>query len=86
MKNQELQLILDSLDINQSNLSVLLDVNIRTVRRWIDKPEVIPAPVCEALRAWLKLWINDIPWMPKEVSEKEVVKTNTIFVREKPLK
>ena len=58
---------LSALRLTQPEAAQLLGVSERTVRRWTDG-EAVPRPVEAALRAWLRLDQQYLPWKPDAVS------------------
>jgi hypothetical protein len=67
MTAQQLATCLRDLDIEQPEAAQLLDVDPRTVRRWLDG-EAVPGPVEQAFRAWLRLHKLGVAWRPDSVS------------------
>jgi transcriptional regulator with XRE-family HTH domain len=55
---------LNELGLSQRETSRLLDVNERTVRRWIKNPNEIPATALQAISAWVKLQRRGLAWHP----------------------
>ena len=73
MTRSEFDSCMDQLDLTQSELAKLLQVNPRTVRRWADCPEEMPGPAEQVLRAWLRLKSFGLPWHPhKEILPMEI--------------
>lgn len=42
----------------------ILSVTSRTINRWIENPDEISGPAEQALRAWIRLEKNNLPWRP----------------------
>lgn len=53
------------LDLTQKELSELMQINIKTVNRWVNRGK-IPGPAREALRSWLELNKLGIAWNPAQ--------------------
>jgi hypothetical protein len=74
MTSADLEQSLLLLGLSQTEAAQLLAVAPRTLRRWLeggDLPnpdEVIPGPVEQAVRAWLKLHERKLPWRPDSAS------------------
>lgn len=67
MNRQEFKNCLARLNLSQEEAAELLSVSLRTVQRWADKPEDIPGPAVQALRAWMRLDELRIAWRPYDV-------------------
>jgi len=67
MSNTEFAEHLSVLRLTLPEAAQLLGVSERTVRRWSDG-EGVPGPVEAALRAWLRLDQQYLPWKPDAVS------------------
>ena len=52
---KQLRNVLQNLGLNQSELARMLDVDGRTVRRWIKGESPVPGPVCVALHSLERL-------------------------------
>ncbi len=59
---------LEQLQISQTEVAVLLDVNPRTVRRWIDGSQKTSGAAEQAIRAWLRLNNEGLAWRPDSIS------------------
>jgi hypothetical protein len=65
LNSSEFRHHLQQLGLTQAEAAELLSVALRTVRRWADETNgEIPGPAAEALRAWLALHRQGIPWKP----------------------
>jgi hypothetical protein len=64
MSKIELQRCLSRLGLSDTEAALLLSVDPRTVRRWRTKPEEIPGPAEQALRAWVRLDERGLAWRP----------------------
>ncbi|MBS0470656.1 MAG: helix-turn-helix transcriptional regulator [Proteobacteria bacterium] len=55
---------LSELGLSQTELAQLLDVNDRTVRRWIQSPVETPVAAQHAINAWVRLHRRSLAWRP----------------------
>lgn len=67
ISKHELQQYLIRLSLSIEETAQLLSVTPRTVRRWLDGEE-IPGPAEQAIRAWIKLHDQHLPWRPDSAS------------------
>lgn len=67
MKNYQLYDDLNELDIGSYQLAELLDVNVRTVNRWLDGTIDTPMSVERVIAAWKALQSVNLPWRPNEI-------------------
>jgi hypothetical protein len=70
MTHKELYQYLSRLDLSAVEAAQLLGVTPRTVRRWLDGEEV-PGPAEQAVRAWIRLHDQHLPWRPDSTSINE---------------
>jgi hypothetical protein len=64
---------LTQLGLNQIEAALLLEVDPRTVRRWVDGTGTdIPGPAEQALRAWLELQRRGLPWRPGDDDAEQI--------------
>lgn len=68
MSKTELDQCLSSLGLSDSEVALLLSVDPRTIRRWRTKPEEIPGPAEQALRAWGRLDELGLAWRPDSLA------------------
>ncbi len=64
MNRAELADALRFLGLDAREAGRLLSVDFKTVGRWLDGPTAVPGPAAEALRAWVRLERERIPWRP----------------------
>jgi len=74
MPRTELDAALDILQLSQTEAARLLSVGERTFRRWMEKPQDMPGPAAQALRAWVRLEKLGLAWRPDSLGfgEKEM--------------
>lgn len=74
MSRSELITALELLHVSQTEAARLLSVGERTFRRWMEKPEDMPGPAAQAVRAWVRLEALGLAWRPDSVGlgEKEM--------------
>jgi hypothetical protein len=64
MKNGKLLETLAYLDVTASELALLLDLNLRTIQRWLSGEVDIPKSVRCLLESWSTLQYLGLPWRP----------------------
>ena len=67
MKSMELAEALEELGLDDNDAGQLLGMSGRSVRRWREG-EAVPGAVEAAVRAWLTLHRNALPWKPDSLS------------------
>jgi transcriptional regulator with XRE-family HTH domain len=82
MINFELKDYMGELNLSQDELAYLLNVNPRTIKRWLEKPSEIPESVKQAMTAWLRLKKFGLSWRPDAsiLPEEEVIKHLEKFI------
>lgn len=76
-KNISISEALEYLDISQTEASKLLDVNVRTIRRWMDNPDEMSGPSKHAISAWCMINKLGLSWRPNSIDI--VVKNGDTF-------
>jgi len=67
MTNYQLYEDLDLLDVGPHELADLLEVNVRTVNRWLDGTIETPTSTQRVVEAWKALKSANLPWRPNEI-------------------